>query len=650
MRIASRNNIIGFLFLFVACGGGGSDTNNEVINSTTTTTTTPPTTTNSQVCSESGGMIPSVSQQLAWQHYASDQFSSRYIPTNKLTNDNFSSLSVAWRWCSPVNNLSESFSVGENKVTPIMIDGVLYATTQLNQVVAINAIDGESIWTFDPKSYEAGDPPNHGFIHRGLSYFSNGEQKRILVGTLDSFLYSLDAETGEVDINFSGGRIDLREGLGRPINNNYYGVNSPPMVCKDTVVVGSTVLDWPAENYMPPGDVRGFDIVTGQLKWQFHSIPHEGEFGSETWENQSYLEGAGTNVWSWFSCDENLNLVYLPLTTPTNDHYGGGRLGDNLFAESIVALDIETGSRKWHFQTVHHGLWDYDLPAAPNLIDIRESNITTPLLAQVTKQGFVFVLNRESGVPFWPIVETPVPQTTLTGEKTSPTQPIPSKPLPFEHQGVNENNLIDFTESLRSQALDIVSEFDYGELYLPPTNKGAVAVPGIGGGASWSGAAFHPDKQILYVPSVTWPFVTRIERSGLQTIQNRDFINGPSGLPLMKPPYGRVTAINMKTGDHLWQSGVGVGFENNANIASMNLSGLGYPQRIFVAATKNLLLTAQQTLSAFDLESGSKIAEVALPSSALGSLMVYELNNKLYIVIPVGGDGIKSELIAYSLD
>ena len=233
---------------------------------------------------------------------------------------------------------------------------------------------------------------------------------------------------------------------------------------------------------------------------------------------------------------------------------------------------------------------------------------------------------------------------------------FPSKnhPVCFLDLGANsecdENNLIDFTESLRSQALDIVSEFDYGELYLPPTNKGAVAVPGIGGGASWSGAAFHPDKQILYVPSVTWPFVTRIERSGLQTIQNRDFINGPSGLPLMKPPYGRVTAINMKTGDHLWQSGVGVGFENNANIASMNLSGLGYPQRIFVAATENLLLTAQQTLSAFDLESGSKIAEVPLPSSALGSLMVYELNNKLYIVIPVGGDGIKSELIAYSLD
>jgi quinoprotein glucose dehydrogenase len=315
-----------------------------------------------------------------------------------------------------------------------------------------------------------------------------------------------------------------------------------------------------------------------------------------------------------------------------------------------VALDIETGVRKWHFQTVHHGLWDYDLPAAPNLIDIREGNTSTPLLAQVTKQGFVFVLNRESGIPVWPIVETPVPQTTLTGERTSPTQPIPSKPLPFEHQGVNENNLIHFTESLRSQALDIVSEFDYGALYLPPTNKGAVAVPGIGGGASWSGAAYHPDKQILYVPSVTWPFVTRIERSGLQTIQNRDFINGPSGLPLMKPPYGRVTAINMKTGDHLWQSGVGSGFENNANIASMNLSGLGYPQRIFVVATENLLLTAQQTLSAFDLESGSKIAEVPLPSSALGSLMVYELNNKVYIVVPVGGDGIKSELIAYSLD
>jgi quinoprotein glucose dehydrogenase len=414
-------------------------------------------------------------------------------------------------------------------------------------------------------------------------------------------------------------------------------------------------MDYPAQylnaTSMPPGDVRAFDAITGQLKWQFHVIPHEGEFGAETWKNNSYLEGAGANVWSTFSCDEDLGMVYLPLTTPTNDHFGGDRLGDNLFAESIVAVDVETGERKWHFQTVHHGLWDYDLPAAPNLVDVTSSSGTEKLLAQVTKQAYLFVFDRETGQPKWPIVETVVLQSSVTGEETSPTQPIPSKPAPYDHQGVNEDNIIDFTDSLKSQGLDIISQYDYGELYLPPTDKGALTVPSIGGGGSWSGASYHSGKNTLFVPSVTWPFVIRIERSGLATTQNRDFVNGPSGLPLMKPPYGRVTAISMDTGEHLWVAPIGRGYESNSAISQLTFDEyLGVPQRVFSMTTKNLLITGQQRLSAFNLDTGNRVGEVSIPDAVQGNLMAYELNDKVYLVITIGGSGTKSELIAYTLN
>ncbi|MCS5545119.1 MAG: PQQ-binding-like beta-propeller repeat protein, partial [Gammaproteobacteria bacterium] len=342
-----------YLLLFInliSCGGGGGGSSEAPVPPPITTTPTI-----ASACTSEGG-APTVSQQLQWPHYSSDQYASRYLDTDKLTETNFSNLTLAWRWTSPTENLLAANSDLEafwNESTPIMINGVLFVSSQFNHIVAINAETGQAIWTFDPQSYQAGRPPNHGFVHRGVAYWEKDNDKRIFVGTLDSFLYSIDACTGEVDPNFNnGGRVNLLEGLGRAVNNDHYGVNSPPLVCKDTVVVGSSVMDYPAQylnaTSMAPGDVRAYDAITGQLKWQFHVIPHEGEFGADTWENTSYLEGAGVNVWSTFSCDEELGMVSLPLTTPTNDHFGGDRLGDNLFAESVVALDIETGDRKWH--------------------------------------------------------------------------------------------------------------------------------------------------------------------------------------------------------------------------------------------------------------------------------------------------------------
>ena len=563
-------------------------------------------------------------------------------------------MTLAWKWCSSIEDVlieNTDIEVDRNEVTPIMIDGVLYASTQLSQVAAINPTDGKTIWLFDPESHLAGRPPNHGFLHRGVAYWSDGVEKRIFIGTGDSYLYSIDAVNGEMDSNFGDvGKINLREGLGRTIKNEYYGVNSPPLVCKDTVIVGSSVHDFPMELLMPPGDVRAFDALNGDLKWQFHIVPHLGEYGSETWENMSNENAAGANVWSWMSCDEELGLVYLPTTTPTNDHYGGDRYGDNLFAESIVAIDLETGERKWHFQTVHHGLWDYDLPAAPNLVDVITNEGTEKLLAQISKNAFTYVFDRETGIPKWPIEEKAVPQSTIPSEKTSLTQPFPSKPAPFDHQGINADNLINFTDELRNKALDIVSQYDYGEFYLPPSDLGTLTVPSIAGGGSWSGAGYHPEKNILFVPSVTLPFVTRIERSGLQIIQNRDYVHGPDGLPLMRPPYGRVTAISMDTGEHLWVAPVGNGYESNSAIADLNLSDLGYHQRIFVAVTKNLLLTAQQKLAAFNLDTGEKIGDHDLPGDAMGAPMVFELNDKVYVVVAVGDSETQSELLAFTLD
>ena len=638
----------------MACGGGGGESpdNSPALPSVTTTPAV------ASACTSEGG-APTINQQLQWPHYSSDLYASRFLNTEKLTDTNFSNLTMAWRWTSPTENILANNTDLEafwNESTPIMINGVLFVSSQFNHVIALNAETGQTIWTFDPQSYLAGRPPNHGFVHRGVAYWEKDNNKRIFVGTLDSFLYSVDACTGEVDINFNnGGRVDLREGLGRAINNDYYGVNSPPLVCKDTVVVGSSVMDYPAQylnaDSMPPGDVRAYDAITGQLKWQFHVIPHEGEYGADTWKNNSYLEGAGVNVWSTFSCDEELGMVYLPLTTPTNDHFGGDRLGDNLFAESVVAVDIETGERRWHYQIVHHGLWDYDLPAAPNLVNVTTESGTEKLLAQVTKQAFLFVFNRETGQPKWPINEIVVPQSTVTGEEASLTQPIPTKPAPYDHQGVNEDNIIDFTDSLKSKALNIISQYDYGELYLPPSDRGSLTVPSIGGGASWSGASYHAGKNTLFVPSVTWPFVTRIERSGLQTTQNRDFVDGPDGLPLMKPPYGRVTAISMESGEHIWVKPIGRGYEQNSQISNLTFSDyLGVPQRIFTMTTSNLLISGQQRLSAFNLDTGNRVGEVSIPDSVQGNIMGYELNDKLYLVIPIGGSGSTSELIAYTLN
>jgi len=430
---------------------------------------------------------------------------------------------------------------------------------------------------------------------------------------------------------------------------------------------------------MPPGDIRGFDVKTGELNWTFESIPQGLAEGVETWENDSWKHIGSTNVWTMMSADEDLGIVYLPFGTPSNDNYGGNRLGDNLFAESLVAIDVTTGKKVWHYQMVHHGIWDYDLPAAPILMDLEVEGKAIKAVAQLTKHGFCFVFNRVTGDPIWPIVEKPVPQSSVPGERTSPTQPFPSKPLPFEQQGLQEEDLIDFTPELRKAALEFIKKYDYGPLFTPPSLRGTLFYPGITGGANWAGGAFHPDKKKLYIPSVTMPFIVKLMKAegpiafnGYVKDSPSPFI-GPKGVPLTKPPYGRVTAIDMNTGNHDWMIPMGSGPIDHPKLRDLDLPPLGWAFRTQVLATKTLLFAAQDgqvagrmyasrgyniavnsrnfepSLKAIDLDSGEIIAEIAIPGNARGAIMSYMLGGKQYIVIPIGGASQPAELVALTL-
>ena len=616
-----------------------------------------------------------------WHFFGGDSGSTKYSSLDLIDKENVANLEIAWRWESVdgrfnidqlmseypnllVANDVSNVSIDSLKAAPLMVDGVIYISTPFYQAAAIDAASGETLWAHDPRSYASGIPIMMlGFSSRGLAFWSEGGQSRVIWGTGDGYLLQVDAVTGEPIEEFgNAGRVDLTAGIPRarrraPIN---YSITSAPIIIRDVIVVGSAISDQPEYKEMPPGHVRGFDVHTGELLWTFHTIPQPGELGNDTWENGSWEYSGHANVWTLMSADEETGYVYLPIGSPTNDFYGGHRLGDNLFANSLVALDATTGQRVWHYQFVHHDLWDSDLPAAPNLIDITVDEQRIKAVAQVTKHGFVFVFDRITGEPVWPIEERAVSVSDVPGERASETQPFPTKPPAFDRQGLTIDDLIDFTPELRQEAISIVEQHRYGPMFTPPSlagegddaTKGTINVPGYIGGANWEGAGADPETGILYVASATIPSLSgMVEPQSSDATLNyvRDVTTrvGPQGLPLTKPPYGRITAIDLNKGEILWQEPNGIGspqVRSHPALAGVELPplGSGLDQ---VLVTKTLLLSAQPTpneagffpLVARDKLTGEVIAEVELPERAIGPPITYLFEGEQYIAVTVRG-------------
>ena len=488
-------------------------------------------------------------------------------------------------------------------------------------------------------------------------------------------LVALDAKSGQPIREWGdAGRVSLKQGVPRL---DEYRWNGAPVVCRDTVIVGSAVSDNPTNKEMPPGYVRGFDVVTGRLKWVFNPIPQPGEFGHETWGNGSWAYSGNANVWSIVSADEEIGYAYLPMSTPTNDWYGGHRPGDNLFAESLVCLECDTGRRVWYFQMVHHGLWDYDNPAPPNLVDITVNGKPIKAVAQVTKQAFTYVFDRLTGQPVWSIEERPVPPSDVPGERTSRTQPFPTKPAPFDRQGLTIDDLIDLTPELRKEAIAIASKYKYGPLFTPPSvndgkaggTLGTIQLPGWVGGADWNGAAFDPETHILYVPSITAPVVVSLttpdpKASNFEYVRGQPrTVEGPQGLPLVKPPWGRISAINLDTGDHVWMTPNGPGPRDHPALKGLNLPWLGRPGRPAPLLTQTLLFIGEGSPSmiampahgggkmfrALDKMTGEVLWETELPAGTSGAPMTYMAGGQQYIVVATSDNDTQAELVAFSL-
>ncbi|HAC88228.1 MAG TPA: pyrroloquinoline quinone-dependent dehydrogenase, partial [Gammaproteobacteria bacterium] len=599
---------------------------------------------------------------------------SKYAPLDQINRDTIDNLQLAWIWDSVDNQAvleRPQFVPAGFKATPITRDGVLYVSTPLGHIAALDAKTGEEKWVFNTYTWEHGRPANNGFNHRGVTYWEkttpNGKEPRIIMSTANAFLWSIDAVTGEPDPTFgSNGKVDLTLGLGRAINRSMIAHSAAVPIVGDTVVLGSVVYDQPMFDDvpakltdLPPGHVRGFDLNTGEQKWIFHTIPQEGEFGNDTWEDDSWKVTGATNIWTMLSADPELGYVYLPIGNPGNDWYGGQRLGDNLFGTSIVALDVENGERVWHYQIVHHELWDYDPPAAPTLVDITVNGREIKALAQVSKQAFIYVLDRVTGEPVWPIEERAVPLSTVPGERVSPTQPFPTRPAPFDLQGISEDTLIDFTAELRSEALEIIEQFDYGMLYTPPSLRGTINLPGWTGGAEWSGAAFDPETSMYFIPSVTSPIVVQVVEQDPAVTEFRYIrdglrnVNGPQGLPLTKPPYGRISALDLDTGEYQWVRANAQGIRQQ--IIDMGIADPGPVGVVNVApllVTKSLLFQAINdgipVLRAMDKTTGETIADFDLPAIPQGAPMTYMIDGKQYISIASGG-GSDAKLITLSL-
>jgi quinoprotein glucose dehydrogenase len=599
-----------------------------------------------------------------WRSYSGGNGSTRFSALDQINRDTIDDLEIAWTWRS--DSLLPN-AQASSQTTPLMVDGVLYFTMDRRRyVIAADAGTGETLWMYRPSEGERFDESPR-FVHRGVSYWSDGQgDDRIVFATPGFRLISLDAETGDPVPSFGiNGIVDMVEALDLDFDGDVVGTisnTSPVVIANDTLIVGPAMGRLNRENVK--GDVLAFDAETGAKKWAFHTIPRRGEFGYDTWLEGSADYTGNAGVWGPFSVDEELGLVYLNIESATNDMYGGARPGNNLFTSSLVAVDLETGERVWHFQQIHHDIWDYDNPPQPILIDITVDGEEIPAVVQLTKQAIAYAFNRETGEPVWPIPEVAVPQTTIPGEWSSPTQPIPTQPPPFDVIGFNEDDLIDFTPELRAAAIEALEGFTTGMVFTPPsevtdTNRGTFMVPGFGGGANWQGGAADPTTGFVFVGSSTNPAVIGMVENDppppgeIPANYSRFRMGGrgspqiPFGLRPLKPPYGRITAYDMNRGEIAWQvpnGGTPPNIQAQFDEAGLtNIPPTGSASQAGLLVTDSFLFAGegsggQPIFHAYDKATGENVWEMPLPAGPQSSLpMTYMHEGRQYIILATNG-------------
>jgi quinoprotein glucose dehydrogenase len=646
-----------------------------------------------------------------WRTYGGDTGNTRYSPLDQINGSNFNSLEVAWRFKTDHQGPRPEYQL---EATPLMVHGILYSTAGTRRaVIALDAGTGELLWTHSENEGARGAAAPRQLSGRGLAYWSDGKEERILYVTPGYRLIALDAKTGAMANAFGkNGVVDLKQDDDQEIDliTGEVGLHATPVVARNVVIVGAAHKSGgvPKGKSNVKGYVRGFDVRTGKRLWIFHTIPRPGEFGLDTWEKDSWSYTGNTGVWGQISVDEELGIVYLPVELPTGDYFGANRPGAGLFGESLVAVDLQTGKRKWHYQLVHHGLWDNDIPCAPILTDITIDGKTVKAVAQPTKQAGLYVFDRVTGKPIWPIEERPVEKGDVPGEWYSPTQPFPTKPPAYDRQGVSINDLIDFTPELRAQAVKLVSRYKIGPIFTPPVVSkiggplATLALGGASGGTNWPGGSYDPETHIAYVFSQSTigalglvpspdPAFSQMEyiqgnaESGARRTPGAGSAAGPNatapaapavagegggggltiqGLPLVKPPYGRVSAIDLNKGEILWQVAHGETPDNIRNhpaLKGLNIPRTGRPGLIGTLVTKSLVVAGEAgyfttpsgmrgaMLRAYDKPTGKEVGAVYMPAPQSGSPMTYELDGRQYIVVAISGGSYSGELVAFRL-